>query len=146
MAGSMTNAAELDVLELIFNAVTWLDIAEDKVSTPTTDLWVSLHTAALSDTSDQSTSETVYTNYARKDVARTTVGWTVSGDGNCANTAAVTFATCGATGATLTYFGIGNANTGAGNLLFWGDLTSSLVVSNGITPEFAAGALDVDAA
>jgi hypothetical protein len=42
-----------------------------------------------------------------------------------------------------THFGIGSDTSGTGNLFLWGALTSSLAVSSGITPSFAAGALDV---
>jgi len=39
--------------------------------------------------------------------------------------------------------GIGTDLSGAGNLIFKGSLTSSLSISNGIQPQFAAGALTV---
>jgi hypothetical protein len=57
------------------------------------------------------------------------------------NDAAITFPLCGATGSTVTNFGIGSDASGAGNLFFKG--ASALAVSNGITPQFAAGALDI---
>ena len=46
-------------------------------------------------------------------------------------------------GATLTYFGVGTDSSGAGKLLYSGALTSSLAVSSGIQPQFAAGDLDI---
>jgi hypothetical protein len=104
---------------------------------------VSLHTATLTDASTQATSETVYTNYLRVSVARSTAGWTVA-TGTGDNDAVITFAQCGASGATLTDFGLGSdSGTGAGNLFLYGALTASLVVSNLVTPSFAAGALDI---
>jgi hypothetical protein len=131
---------------LIFNATTWLDIAENKADAPATSLYVSLHTSDPGEAagSGQSTNETSYTNYARVGVARTTGGWTVSGN-NCSNTGAIEFPECGAVGATITHFGIGNASTGAGNLLIYGDLSTSLTVGQSVVPKFAAGALDVTA-
>jgi hypothetical protein len=42
----------------------------------------------------------------------------------------------------VTHFGLYDADS-SGNLLAYGELDSSLAVSSGITPEFAAGALDV---
>ena len=137
---SKSNAFETDFLELIFNAVTIANIADDAASAPATSLYVSLHTADPGEAGDQTTNETSYTSYARVAVARTSGGWTVSGN-TVSNTAAITFPTCGATGATLTHFGIGTSASGAGNLLMSGALTASLAVSNGVTPEFATGQL-----
>jgi hypothetical protein len=105
-------------------------------------LYVSLHTGDPGEGGSQTTSESAYTNYARVAVARSGAGWTVSA-ANVSNAAAVTFPACGVTGSTITHFGIGTASAGAGVLLFSG--TCSLVVSAGITPSFAIGALDVDA-
>ncbi len=51
---------------------------------------------------------------------------------------------CTAGSDTVTYFGIGSDSSGAGNLFFYGALDSSLAVSDGIAPEFAIGALDVN--
>ncbi len=105
-------------------------------------LYVSLHTSSPADAGDQTTNETSYTNYVRVSVARSTAGWTVtSGVGD--NDSTITFAACGVTGATLSHFGLGSASSAAGTLDIWGALTASLIVSAGITPSFAAGALDV---
>jgi hypothetical protein len=84
----------------------------------------------------------VYTNYARQDEARNTTQWTVTGN-TADNDNAIGYPTGGATGATLTHFGLGSASSAAGNLFLYGALTASLAVSSGITPSFAAGALDV---
>lgn len=46
---------------------------------------------------------------------------------------------------TLTYFAIGTASSSTGKILLSGALTSSLAVYNGITPQFAAGALTASA-
>lgn len=105
-------------------------------------LYVSLHTSDPGEAGDQTTNETAYTNYARVAVARTTGGWTIAANA-VSNAAAVTFPQCGATGATLTHFGVGTASSGAGKLLYSGALTASLAVANGVTPEFAIGDLDI---
>lgn len=137
---SKSNAFETDFLELIFNATAIADLAEDDTTAPATSLYVSLHTADPGEAGDQTTNETAYTNYARVAVARTPGGWTVSGN-QVSNTAAVSFPTCGVTGATITHFGIGTAASGAGYLIMSGALAASLAVSNGVTPEFAIGQL-----
>ena len=139
---SKTNAFETDLLELIFNATTLEDLAENKVTSPAANLYVSLHTGDPGETGDQTTSEATYTSYARVAVARTSGGWTITGN-TADNTAAITFPQCTGGSNTITHFGIGNASTGAGYLIYKGALTASLAVSSGITPEFAIGALDV---
>lgn len=130
------------ILALIFNATAIPDLAENDSSSPNTDLYLSLHTANPAGAS-QATSETAYTNYARIAVVRTTSGWDVPAGGVTSNAALAQFAQCGVTGATITHVGIGTASSGAGNLLYSGALSSPLVVSNGIQPQFAANALTV---
>lgn len=142
---SKGNTFESDLLALIFNATAIANLADNAASSPFTNLYVSLHTADPGEAGNQTTSETAYTNYVRVAVARTSGGWTVSGTAptQAANAATVAFAQCGATGATLTHFGIGTASSGTGKLLYSGALGSSLIVNPGITPQFAAGALVV---
>lgn len=142
---SATNAFETSLLGLIFTNTDAANVGDAtglRGSTTAGVFWISLHTASPGETGDQTTSETAYTNYARQDEARNTTQWTVTGN-TADNDNAITFPQCGASGATLTDFGIGSASSAAGNLFLYGALTSSLAVSNGITPEFAAGALDV---
>lgn len=105
-------------------------------------LYVSLHTADPGEAGSQTTNEATYTGYARKAVARTAGGWTVSGNA-VSNTAAITFDPCTAGSNTITHFGVGTDLSGAGTLLYKGALSASLAVSSGITPQFAAGDLDI---
>jgi hypothetical protein len=131
------------ILALIFNATAWADIAENDTSSPAGNLYLSLHTADPGVGNNQTTNETAYTNYVRIAVVRTTSGWAVPSSGATSNAALAQFAQCGVTGATLTHVAIGTASSGAGTVLYAGALSSSLTVSNGIQPQFAAGALDV---
>lgn len=140
---SKTNAFETDMLELFFNATTLDDLAENDTTSPAANLYVSLHTADPGEAGDQTTNEANYTGYARVAVARTSGGWTISGN-NCSNTAAITFGQCTAGSNTITHFGVGTGSAGAGYLMYKGALTASLAVSSGITPEFAAGDLDIN--
>lgn len=80
--------------------------------------------------------ETTYTNYAR--VACSGATWGTAATGSITTAAAVSFPQCGTTGASITGWALYDASTG-GNMLFYG--TSALTVSNGITPQFAAGQL-----
>ena len=143
---SATNAAANAILDLIFTAVTWADVAEDKVTSPATSFFVSLHTADPTETGTQVTSEAAYpAPYARIGVVRTTGGWSVTGTdpANVDNVAAITFAEATSGSETETHFGIGENVSGAGNLYFFGALDSSLIVTTNVQPEFAIGALNV---
>lgn len=141
---SATNSFETDLLELIFNATAITSIADNAGTSPATNLYISLHTSDPGETGDQTTNEAAYTSYARVAVARTSSGWTVSGN-NVSNTAVVNFPKCTGGSATVTHFGIGLASSSTGTLLFKGALTDSLAVSNGITPSFDIGDIDVTA-
>lgn len=142
---SKTNSCEAGLLDLLFLNTDFANVGDAgglQNSATAGSLYVSLHTSDPGEAGDQTTNETAYTNYARVAVARSGAGWSRS-TSTISNVAAVTFATCGATGATITHFGIGTASSGAGVLLYKGALTSSLVVGSGVTPQFAAGALTV---
>lgn len=144
---SLSNAAETDLLELIFNNTAWPNVGDVSGLQPSGtagSLYIGLHTGDPGETGDQTTSEADYTSYARVAVARSGAGWTVAGN-NASNAAAVTFPACTGGSNTITYFSIGTAASGAGNLLASGALSASLAVSTGITPEFAIGDLDVNA-
>jgi hypothetical protein len=143
---SATNAFETALLTLYFNNTDHANIGDAaglQNSATAGNFYVSLHTADPGETGTQTTSEATYTSYARVAVARSGSGWTVSTN-NVSNAAAVTFpAATGGTN-TITHFGIGSDSSGTGNLFFKGALSSSLAVSNGITPQFAIGELDVN--
>lgn len=102
-------------------------------------LYIALHTADPS-AGDQTTSEATYTGYGRASIARTAGAWTTA-SGASENTSAITFAPCTAGSDTITHFSIGVAASGASKILYSG--TCSLNVSAGITPNIAAGALDL---
>lgn len=123
---SKTNTFENDLLLHIFQNtdITLIgDAAGLQNSAANGNLYVSLHTAEPGEAGDQTTNETAYTNYARVAVARTSGGWTISGN-QVSNTAGVTFPQCGVTGATITHWGIGTDSSGAGKLLYKGPLGS----------------------
>lgn len=142
---SATNAFENGLLSLIFENANLANVGDAtglRGSTTAGVFYISLHTADPGEAGSQTTNETAYTNYARVSVARSTAGWTVT-NGVADNDSAIQFAQCGTTGATITNFGVGSDSSAAGNLFLKGALSSSLAVSNGITPQFAVGALDV---
>lgn len=144
---SLTNQAELDLLDLYFTNVDAPNIGDAaglQNSAAEGVIQISLHTAALSDvTTDSTTSEAAYTSYVRKTVARNVSIWTVAGaTATCDNDAAITFVAATGGSETETYFGFTMFGTGD-YLNLWGALAAGLAVSSGITPEFAAQALAI---
>lgn len=99
-------------------------------------VYVALYTVAPTDAG--SGTEADYTSYARVQTAGS--DWGNAASGAIANAAAITFPQCTGGSNTIVAFGLLDAASG-GNLLAYG--TCSLAVSNGITPEFAIGALDL---
>lgn len=130
---SFGNTTETDVLAKIFKntALPWDAI---------TDLYLSLHTGDPGEGGSQTTSEATYTDYARVAVVRSAVGWTISG-ATAENAALVQFPTATGGSNIITYVAIGTVVSGAGQILISGPLNSSVTVSSGIQPQFAAGAL-----
>lgn len=130
---SKGNTFENDLLKLIFNATPIADLADNDATSPATTLTVALHTADPAEGGDQSTSEISYTGYARQAVARTSGGWTVTGN-SVSPAADISFpASTGGAGGTVTHWSIG---TGVGNkLLYSGPITPNIVVSSGVTPK-----------
>ena len=139
---SKGNTFENDLMKLIFQATAIANLADNAATSPLTNLYISLHTADPGEAGDQTTNEATYTGYARVAVARTSGGWTVT-DNAAENAAAVNFAQCTAGSNTITHFAVGTLASGAGKILYSGALSASLAVSAGITPSFAAGALDI---
>lgn len=140
---SMTNAAEAALLDLLFLNVDWANIGDAgglQNSAAAGSFYISLHTSDPGEAGNQSTNEASYTGYARIAIARTAGGWTRSVS-TISNTALAQFAQCTGGSATVTHFGVGTDSSGTGNLLLKGALTSSLAISSGIQPQFAAGAL-----
>lgn len=129
-----------DLVQLIFKATNISNIADNAAGSPITNLYISLHTASPGVGGDQTTNEVAYTNYLRVAVARTAGGWQVVG-GVASNVGVVQFPSCGVTGATAVYVGIGTSLTTAGKLLYFGALSGSLAISSGIQPQFGIGAL-----
>lgn len=131
------------IINLMYRAVAWANVADNAAASPATNVYVDLHTATQTAGSGaQTENETAYTNYARQASARP-AGWNAASGGATANAATISFPQCGVTGANITHVGTGTAVSGAGTVWHYGALNSSLAVSSGITPQFAAGALTV---
>jgi hypothetical protein len=142
---SATNVMENGLLSLIFENANYANVGDAtglRGSSTAGNFRISLHTANPNETGSQTTSEAAYGSYARQDVVRSTAGWTVAA-GVADNDAVINFPAATSGSETETHFGIGSDTSGAGNLFFWGALAAGLAVSTGITPSFAAGALDI---
>jgi hypothetical protein len=143
---SFSNAFELDILKLLFqntNIANLGDAVGVRGSTVAGSLYIALHTANPGAAGNQSTSEAAYAGYARVAVARSGAGWATSGSSPTAgaNVAAVTFPVSASGPETETHFSIGRDAAGAGEILWFGSLTASLVVNNLVTPSFPIGQL-----
>ncbi len=142
-----TNLFEDDLLDLIFTNVNAPNVGDGTglvKSTTDGDWHISLHVGtALSDTDTlQNSNEAAYSGYGREAVPRNVSDWSVA-SGIADNDNAITFTISGDGPETETEVGLGFATSGATPLQIWSLLAAPLVVNNGITPEFAAGALDV---
>lgn len=131
------------IINLMYRATAWANVADNAASAPLTNTYVSLHVADLTAaTNSQAEDETAYTDYVRQAVARST-GWAAASGGATENAATISFPQCGASGAALTHVATGVGASGATAVWHYGALNSPLAVSSGITPQFAAGALTV---
>lgn len=140
---SMSNASETALLQLLFNNTDWANVGDAaglQNSAAAGSFYVALHTADPGEAGTQATSEATYTGYARVAVARSGVGWTVTGN-QVTNAATVQFGECTAGSETITHFSVGLESSGATAILYSGALSASRAVSSGITPLFNAGAL-----
>lgn len=130
---SKGNTFENDMLKLIFNGTAIADLAENDATSPLTNLQVSLHTADPGEAGNQTTSECAYTSYARVAVARTTGGWTVTGN-SVSPVAAIEFPAATGGTETATHWAVGTDSSGTGKLLYSGTITPNISISSGVTP------------
>lgn len=131
---SKSNATETDMLAKIFTATALPWDAE-------TILDIHLHTGDPGEGGTSATSEANYTDYALVEVARTSAGWTVSGN-TCTNDGLIQFPICGGGTNAITYVSITPHDST--QILYSGALTGGgVTVSTGIQPQFAIGALSI---
>lgn len=139
MAGSKADAFENELLLLIFNNTdigTIGDTAGIQGSTTAGNFYLSLHTSDPLDsiTGGITSTETSYGSYARKAVARSGAGWTVTGN-SVSPAADQDFVECSGTpGAAITHFAVCAEATGDCLVLYHGDLSPSITMSTGVIP------------
>jgi len=128
MAGSKSDFLENAVIQHLF---------ESDFSAPA-NMYVALYTSAPTDSGGGV--ECTGGAYEREAVARQT-GWTSAGNAT-ENASDITFTEATASWGTVVAFGLFDALS-AGNLLYWGDLTTSKSIDNGDTAKIPAGDLDI---
>lgn len=129
-----TTAFGNNFLKLLLNATAWANVADNAGTSPLSNLYVSLHTSSPGTSGNQTTNEAAYTSYARVAVARTSGGWTVTNN-SVSPVATISFPQATGGSETETYVGIGSASSGNGNLFWFGSLSPTIAVSNGVTPQ-----------
>ena len=141
---SISDTTETALLALIFNATAWGNYADNAATSPQTNIHVGLHTADPGDAGTMSTSESAYTSYARVNVARTSGGWTVTGN-SVSPVANIEFPAGTGGSGTVTHFTTGKTGGGAAAILFSGTVTPNIVTGNGVTPRLTtATAITLD--
>jgi len=130
---SKGNTFENDLVKMIFQAKAISNLCDNAASSPLSNLWVSLHTSDPGEAGSQTTNETSYGAYARKSVARTSAGWTVTNN-SVSPGADITFNQCTSGTATITHAAVGSASSGTGKLLYSGAISPNISVSAGVTP------------
>ena len=128
---SKSDTLENAILDLLFNGTTIPDLAEDDTTSPATTITVALHTASPTDSGDMTANEATYTSYVRKTVARTSGGWTITGN-SASPVANIEFAAATGGSETITYFSVGTGVSD--NVMYYGTVTPNIVVTSGVTP------------
>lgn len=134
---SKSNTFENDLLLLLFNNTNIADIGDAtglRGSSAAGSLYWALHTADPGEAGSAITSEAAYTGYARVAAARSSGGFTVTGN-SVSPPANVDFGECTASaGSPITHFSIVNTASGAGKILYSGTMTPNITMAVGVIP------------
>lgn len=130
---SKGNTYENDLLLMLLNGTAIANVCDNAATAPLTNLSVALHTADPGEAGTQSTSEIAYTSYARVSVARTSGGWTVTGN-SVSPAANISFPAGTGGSGTATHFSVGPTGGGATKIFYSGTITPNIVCGSGITP------------
>ena len=131
---------ENDLLKLIFQATAIANLAQNNATSPLTNLFFALHSADPGEGGTMATSEVAYTGYLRKAVARSTGGFTITGN-SCALAADIDFAACTAGSVTATHFSVGVGGTAgaADKILSRGAISPTIAIAAGTIPRLPTG-------
>ena len=129
MAGSLSDFAENEILDHLLSAATY--------TAPAT-LYLAVFTAAPTDAGGGT--EVTGGSYARLAVTNDATNFPAAVAGAKSNGVALPMVTASENWGTIVAYALFDASS-AGNMLGWADLTSSVIINNGDTLRFAAGAL-----
>jgi hypothetical protein len=141
MAGSKSNYLESAVLNY------WL--GKSFTSTAPANTTIRLYNSTVGDAATGATDRCAGANYADQTLTNSSATWRNStGGGTKTNKVTITFTTAASTGwGTINAFAILDSNsTSAGNVLYWGDLTTPQVVAAGNVVRFTTGAIVISEA
>lgn len=134
---SKSDTFENDLVLHIFQNVAIANIGDAAglpASAAAGSLYWSIYTADPGEVGTAVTNETAYTGYARVARARSSVGFTVTGN-SVSPPANVDFPECtAAPGGNITHMGIVNTASGAGKLLYKGTMTPNITMAVGTIP------------
>lgn len=137
-----SDAFELELLRLIFNATPIANMADNASTGPLTNVFIALHTAdplaGATEVGLQNAAEANYTGYARVPVVRTALGWTcatTSGISRARPVDAITFGACTGGSSAISHFSVGVAASGSSKVLYAGAVSPVITVTAGITPQ-----------
>jgi hypothetical protein len=146
---SIADGAENSILNLIFRATAWANVADNASSSPQTNVGVSLHTGDPGDAGTAATSEVTYTSYTRVNVARSGSGFNAASGGSLSPVANIDFPAGTGGSGTVTHSAFAQSNgsppTSTQAIYFSGTVTPNIVTGNGVTPRLTtASAITLD--
>ncbi len=131
MAGSKSDYLENKILDHVLGGSDY--------TRPST-VYIALYTTAPTDAGGGV--EVSAPSYTRKSATNNATNWPAASSGVKTNGADIVFATAATSWGTIVAFGIFDA-VSAGNLLYWGTLTSSRLIDAGDTAFFRLGTLTI---
>ena len=131
MAGSKSDFLENEILDHVLGNAAY--------TAPAT-VYIALYTVAPTDTGGGT--EVAAADYARLAITNNATNFPAASGGAKSNGTAFTYPEATNNWGTLVAFGIFDAVT-VGNLLYWADLTASIIINSGDTARFPIGDLDV---
>jgi hypothetical protein len=137
-------AAANSLLNLLYRAVAWANVADNAAASPLTNLYLRVARSSYAPTDTADANEANFTNYAGgRPIPRTTGGWTAPSGGTIATADDVEFPQCGASGNSIVAGCTSPAATGATPIWHYGDLNAPVAISNQIVLRFAAGSVGI---
>ncbi len=133
-----------NIVDLILNAVAIADIAQNDGSGPLTNTYLALYEGTLTTTDNPLTGETGYGSYARQPMSRAAfAAWTAASGGISQNVAEIVYPACTAGSSLITHVKLVTTASGAGLVLYAGNLASDRTIIVDRIPRFIAAAIKV---